>query len=69
MPTPQPAILHPIPQQSRYISYTLIPGADPQMATQGIDIPSTPAALWLWLRGSGMLLKRHRQLDLTAVGL
>lgn len=37
----------------------------PQMATQGIDIPSTPAALWLWLRGTdrGVLLKRQRQLD------
>jgi putative iron-dependent peroxidase len=106
MPSPQPAILQPVPQQARYISYTLIPGADPraalralaaqvdgdkvvaglglslvsalgknidglrsfpQMATQGIDIPSTPAALWMWLRGSdrGVLLKRQRQLDAT----
>jgi len=102
--TPQAAILQAVPQQARYISYTLIPGADPraalralrdqvdgdkvlaglglslvsalgknieglrsfpQMAGRGIDIPSTPAALWLWLRGSdrGVLLKRHRQLD------
>lgn len=100
----QPAILHPVPQQARYLTYTLIPGADPraalralaaqvdgdkvvaglglslvsalgknipglrsfpQQAAQGIDIPSTPAALWLWLRGTdrGVLIKRHRQLD------
>jgi len=102
--TPQPAILQPVPQQARYVTYTLIPGADPraalralgkqvdgdkvlaglgqslvsalgkniaglrpfpQQAAHGIDIPSTPAALWLWLRGAdrGVLLKRHRQLD------
>lgn len=100
----QPAILLPVPQQARYLTYTLIPGADPraalralaaqvdgdkvvaglglslvsalgknipglrsfpQQAAQGIDIPSTPAALWLWLRGAdrGVLIKRHRQLD------
>lgn len=104
MSIPQPAILLPVPPQARYVTYMLIPGADPraalmalrdhvdgdktvaglglslvsalgkniaglrsfpQMATQGIDIPSTPAALWLWLRGTdrGVLLKRHRLLD------
>jgi putative iron-dependent peroxidase len=104
MSIPQPAILLPVPPQARYITYTLIPGADPraalralrdhidgdktvaglglslvsalektiaglrtfpQQAAQGIDIPSTPAALWLWLRGTdrGVLLKRHRLLD------
>lgn len=37
----------------------------PQQAALGIDIPSTPAALWLWLRGTdrGVLLKRHLLLD------
>lgn len=100
----QPAILKPVPQQARYLTYTLIPGSDPaaslralcdcvdgdkivaglglslvsalkknieglrtfpQQAARGIDIPSTPAALWLWLRGPdrGVLLNRHRQLD------
>lgn len=100
----QPAILQSIPQQARYITYTLIPGADPraalralrdhadgdktvaglglslvsalgcnieglrafpQQSAQGIDIPSTPAALWLWLRGTerGVLLKRNLLLD------
>lgn len=104
MSIPQPAILQAVPQQARYITYTLIPGADPraalralrdhidgdktvaglglslvsalnknieglrtfpQQAAQGIDIPSTPAALWLWLRGTdrGVLLKRQLLLD------
>lgn len=37
----------------------------PGIAAHGIDIPSTPAALWLWLRGEdrGELLNRHRRLD------
>ena len=102
----QPAILLPVPQQARYVTYTLIPGADPRMALSalrehadgdkivaglglslvsalgrnikglrafpqqsalGIDVPSTPAALWLWLRGTerGVLLNRHRLLDAT----
>lgn len=100
----QPAILQSVPQQARYLTYTLIPGADPaaslralcevtdgdktvaglglslvsalgksiqglrsfpQQAALGIDIPSTPAALWLWLRGTdrGVLLNRQRQFD------
>lgn len=102
--TPQPAILQAIPQQARYISYTLTPGANPraalralcaqvdgdrtvaglglslvtalgknigelrsfpQFSGQGIDIPSTPSALLLWLRGSdrGEIVNRHRELD------
>lgn len=100
----QPAILQPIPPLARYLSYTLLPGADPRRALRelrgavdgehtlagfglslvsalgrsidelrafpefsgrGIDVPSTPAALLLWLRGSdrGELLHRHRGLD------
>ncbi len=36
----------------------------PPLAGPGIDIPSTPAALWLWLRGEdrGELLNRSRHL-------
>ena len=36
----------------------------PSFANQGIDIPSTPHALWLWLRGDdrGELLQRSRKL-------
>lgn len=34
----------------------------PQFATRGLDVPSTPAALWLWMRGSdrGELMHRTR---------
>lgn len=36
----------------------------PQFATHGLDIPSTPAALWLWMRGDdrGELMHRTRHL-------
>ena len=36
----------------------------PQFATHGLDIPSTPAALWLWMRGDdrGELMHRSRHL-------
>jgi putative iron-dependent peroxidase len=104
MATPQPGILQPIPPLARYVTYTLVPGADPRKALAalcnradgdrtvvglglsllsamersidqlrtfpefsgyGIDIPSTPAALWLWLRGNdrGEIVNRHRALD------
>lgn len=108
MATPQPGILQPIPPLARYVTYTLIPGANPRKALAalcnqadgektvvglglslvsamecsidalrtfpefsgyGIDIPSTPAALWLWLRGDdrGEIVNRHRALyDLLA---
>ena len=35
------------------------------MSGPGVDVPSTPAALWLWLRGDdrGELLHRARQLE------
>lgn len=37
----------------------------PSQSNAGIDIPSTPGALWLWLRGSdrGELFHRSRQLE------
>ena len=37
----------------------------PALTHQGIDIPSTPAALWLWLRGDdrGELLHRSRDIE------
>lgn len=100
----QPGILTPIPPLARYVTYNLLPGADPRKSLRalrdlvdgnhtvagfglslvsqlecsidelrvfpefsgfGLDIPSTPAALWLWLRGKdrGELLNRHRALD------
>ena len=39
--------------------------AFPEFSGRGIDVPSTPAALLLWLRGSdrGELLHRHRGFD------
>ncbi|MCX9156466.1 Dyp-type peroxidase [Niveibacterium sp. 24ML] len=44
-----------------------VPGlnAYPAFAAPGLESPSTPAALWLWLRGDdhGSLLHRHRALD------
>ena len=86
----QPGILLPVPQRCRYLTFGLIPGADPTEALEnlrefgagpgmvvgigksvvsvlgqvvdglrpfpslvgpGVDIPATPAALWIWLRG------------------
>jgi len=37
----------------------------PEFSGYGIDIPSTPAALWLWLRGDdrGEIIHRQRTLD------
>lgn len=104
MATPQPGILQPIPPLARYVTYTLVPGANPRKALAamcnradgdntvvglglsllsamersidelrtfpefsgyGVDIPSTPAALWLWLRGNdrGEIVNRQRALD------
>lgn len=104
MSTPQPGILQTIPPLARYVTYTLLPGANPRKALAalcgqadgdqtvvglglslvsaiernidelrvfpefsgyGIDIPSTPAALWLWLRGKdrGEIVNRQRALD------
>jgi putative iron-dependent peroxidase len=90
MDTSQPGILLPVPQCCRYLTFGLIPGADPTQALTelkefgigegmvvgigksvvsalgqeveglrsfpslvgpGVDIPATPAGLWIWLRG------------------
>lgn len=99
----QPAILNPLPQHSRYLSFSLDAGVDPQQVlerlqvlkpdpnwviglgvnlvdriggsinglkpfpsytSQGIEIPSTQHALWIWLSGDdrGTLLHQGRQL-------
>ena len=90
MTNSQPGILAPIPDDARYLSFSLIPGSEPIEALEalaelviddsivvglgsslllalgrelpgmrtfpalvgaGIDVPSTPVALWCWLRG------------------
>lgn len=104
MTTAQPGILKTIPPLARYVTYNLIPGANPrkvlaalcaeadgdktvvglglslvsvmehnidelrvfpEFSGYGIDIPSTPAALWLWLCGKdrGEIVNRQRVLD------
>ncbi|MFC1662103.1 Dyp-type peroxidase [Gemmatimonadota bacterium] len=89
MGTYQPGIMLPVPECCRYLTFGLVPGADPAKALEalrdhgvgedmvvglgqsvvlslgksvpglrpfpslvgpGIDIPATPAALWIWLR-------------------
>lgn len=42
----------------------------PEFSGFGLDVPSTPAALWLWLRGKdrGELYNRHRALDALLSG-
>ncbi len=109
MATPQAAILQAVPPLARYVTYTLLPDADPAASLRalaklvdgehtvaglgfsltsvlgheidglrpfpefsgfGLDIPSTPAALWLWLRGkdAGELFHRQREIDATISG-
>ena len=109
MTTPQPGILAPVPPLARYVTYHLLPGADPRKSLRalrdaangnrtvvgfglslvsqletgidelrafpefsgfGLDVPSTPAALWLWLRGKdrGELYNRHCALDALLSG-
>lgn len=99
----QPGILLPVPQACRYLTFGLIPGANPATALKklkdhgaddgivvgigksvvsalgqeveglrgfpslvgpGVDIPSTPSALWFWLRGDdpGKLARRANEL-------
>ena len=106
MTTPQPGILAPVPPLARYVSYNLLPGADPRKSLRalrdnadgnstvvglglslvsqleisidelrvfpefsvfGLDVPSTPAALWLWLRGKDRGEIYHRQCALDAL--
>lgn len=100
----QPGILKDVPDQARYLTYSLknpkhaattlqelqdlvdgettvlgigqslvtalgceLPdlGTFPSSTGAGVEIPSTPAALWLWLRGNdrGELLHRARRID------
>jgi putative iron-dependent peroxidase len=108
MDTVQPGILLPVPEACRYMTFSLIPGADPQDSLQalredgldggmvvgvgqsvvlalggaieglrafpslvgpGVDIPATPAGLWIWLRGKdrGKLVHRsNRLMDLLS---
>jgi len=99
----QPGVLPPVPDAGRYLTFGLVPGADPTEALMdlreaslgedlvvgvgqslvhllgrqipglrpfpaitgpGVDIPSTPSALWLWMRGSdrGALVVRSNEL-------
>jgi len=101
----QPAILSPVPPLARYLSFNLVPAADPRRALaqlarladghnvvvgiglptlarlgkhiEGLHevpsfpgakepIPSTPRALWLWLRGQDRGELLHRGFTLTA---
>ena len=102
MQTAQPGILLPVPQNCRYLTFGLVPGADPSEALKrlkeygvergwlsawgslwfrpweeveglrpfptlvgpGVDIPATPAALWVWLGGDdpGKLVHRANAL-------
>jgi len=95
----QPGVLLDVPQGCRYLTFGLVPGADPVEALQrlrnhgiqdemvvglgqslvsllgreieglrpfptlvgpGVDIPATPSALWIWLRGSDRGAMVHR---------
>jgi putative iron-dependent peroxidase len=100
----QPGILQDVPSHARYLSFSLLPEADPAEALAalaamvdgdstvvgigratlttlgcrveglrdfpalsgaGVSIPSTPVALWLWLRGDdrGEILLRGQELE------
>ena len=100
----QPGVFPEVPEGCRYLTFGLIPGADPTRALEdlrdqvlgeemvvglglslvsllgkdipalrpfpslvgpGVDIPATPSALWIWLRGSdrGKLVLRTRELQ------
>lgn len=103
MDTAQPGILLPVPRCCRYLTFGLIPGADPaeglerlkairvgegmvvgigksvvsglghdvpglrsfpSLVGPGVDIPATPAGLWIWLRGDdpGKLVQEGNRL-------
>jgi len=109
MASSQPGILAPVPPLARYVTYKMLPGADPRASLRtlrdaadgshtvvgfglslvstleihidelrvfpefsgfGLDIPSTPASLWIWLRGRdrGEIYNRHRVLDAALSG-
>lgn len=95
----QPGVLPDVPEGCRYLTFGLVPGADPVEALQrlrgqgigddmvvglgqslvsllgkeipglrpfptlvgpGVDIPATPSALWIWLRGADRGEMVHR---------
>ncbi len=101
----QAGILAPIPEQARYLFFTMAPGGDfaraltslskladghttvvglgqllaialnreipgfhlmPTYSGAGIDIPSTPVALWCWIRGNDRGELLHRTHDIAA---
>ena len=109
MASSQQGILAPVPPLARYVTYKMLPGADPRASLRtlrdaadgshtvvgfglslvstleihidelrvfpefsgfGLDIPSTPASLWIWLRGRdrGEIYNRHRVLDAALSG-
>ncbi|WP_374511327.1 Dyp-type peroxidase [Niveibacterium sp.] len=104
MSGPQNGILAPLPPAARYLSFSLLQGADargalrriaaevdgeqtvlgigaslasalgrhveglttfPSFAAAAVELPNTPAALWLWLRGEdrAALMRRERQIE------
>ncbi len=104
MSGPQSGILAPLPPAARYLSFSLLQGADargalrriaaevdgeqtvlgigaslatalgrhveglttfPSFAAAAVELPNTPAALWLWLRGEdrAALMQRERQIE------
>jgi putative iron-dependent peroxidase len=104
--TYQPGIMLPVPECCRYLTFGLVPGADPNEALgalrdsgigeemvvglgqsvalalgksvpglrpfpslvgPGVDIPATPAALWIWLRGQDRGELVHRANHLKAL--
>lgn len=106
METHQPGIMLPVPERCRYLTFGLVPGAEPKKTVEalrdagidqdmvvglgqsvvsalgksvpglrpfpalvgpGIDIPSTPAALWIWLRGEDQGELVHRASRIKAL--
>ncbi len=104
MSGPQSGILAPLPPAARYLSFSLLQGADargalrriaaevdgeqavlgigaslasalgrhveglttfPSFDAAAVELPNTPAALWLWLRGEdrAALMQRERQIE------
>lgn len=102
----QPGVLPDIPEGCRYLTFGLVPDADPSEALEalrdrgiddemvvglgqslvtllgkeiqglrpfpslvgpGVDIPATPSALWIWLRGSDRGKMVHRTNELQQI--